>query len=622
MKQDESGVAKSQHVVHVLPPGDPRVAGVIGPQVQRVTQDAEGVQLLVLTPSGEVAAWVARLVNGASERDGTLLIPVTAPSRGARLVSAGARAVAASPADALALVRGSSLKLDAVRVVVLVDAPQLLESAGEPLATLMGELPKEAERLAIAEEVDEALQDFLEAHMRRARRITHDPVVEGSGPLQYLVTDRGDRALALRRLLDRFDPPRATVLADAVSVPAATRALAAIGHGADDPLVRVRTGELDAHEPLVIAFGAPPSAGALQALLDATPQVAVVLVAPEEVASFVRLAGARATPLELSAVPSTARAAEEALRDELRAILRSRTLHREVLTLEPLLGEHDPVELAAAALRLADVERGRAHAAARAATAAGSRKAPRADEPPAVTPPTERVAPPGTRFTRLFINVGERDGARKGDFVGAITGEAGIAADQIGTIETRDSFTVVEVASEVAQQVIERLTGRTIRGRTVMAREDRGPSERPDRSERGAREGRGERGGWGDREGRAPSRGGARGTGRGPGRGFDRGGDRGGVRGGSSRGDRPDRGDRGARGPRSFGGGGGGGGVRGGDRFERGDRGPRSGFGDRDRAVERGGGRGVRGPRAIHESREWSERGDRLRHARRRRPEA
>ena len=43
---------------------------------------------------------------------------------------------------------------------------------------------------------------------------------------------------------------------------------------------------------------------------------------------------------------------------------------------------------------------------------------------PAVTAPTERVAPAGTTYTRLFINVGERDGARKGDFVGAITGEA------------------------------------------------------------------------------------------------------------------------------------------------------------------------------------------------------
>lgn len=199
VKQDESGVARSQHVVHVLSPGDPRVAGVVGPQVQRAMGDADGVQVLVLTPSAETAAWVARLVNAAAERDGTLLVPVTAPSRGARLVSSGARAIAATPVDALALVRGSSLKMDAVQSLVLIDAPLLLEGASDALSTLMSEVPKEAERLAVAEEVNEALQDFLEAHMRRARRITHDPVAEGAGPLRYLVTNRGDRAAALRR---------------------------------------------------------------------------------------------------------------------------------------------------------------------------------------------------------------------------------------------------------------------------------------------------------------------------------------------------------------------------------------------------------------------------------------
>jgi len=31
VEQDETGVARSQHVVHVLPPGDARVAGVLGP---------------------------------------------------------------------------------------------------------------------------------------------------------------------------------------------------------------------------------------------------------------------------------------------------------------------------------------------------------------------------------------------------------------------------------------------------------------------------------------------------------------------------------------------------------------------------------------------------------------
>ena len=75
------------------------------------------------------------------------------------------------------------------------------------------------------------------------------------------------------------------------------------------------------------------------------------------------------------------------------------------------------MEIAAAALRLLEVEREKGR----------TKKEARVVEAPAVTAPTERVAPAGTSYTRLFINVGERDGARKGDFVGAITGEAQVA---------------------------------------------------------------------------------------------------------------------------------------------------------------------------------------------------
>ena len=52
--------------------------------------------------------------------------PGDGPDARARLVSGGARAVAVTPADALALVRGSALKLDGVSTLVLVDANDLL----------------------------------------------------------------------------------------------------------------------------------------------------------------------------------------------------------------------------------------------------------------------------------------------------------------------------------------------------------------------------------------------------------------------------------------------------------------------------------------------------------------
>jgi hypothetical protein len=73
----------------------------------------------------------------------------------------------------------------------------------------------------------------------------------------------------------------------------------------------------------------------------------------------------------------------------------------------------------------------------------------------------------------LYFGVGRRDEAQPGDLVGAITGEAEIAGGQVGKIEIMGNFSLVEIDSQVADEVVARLDGATIRGRTVPVRLDR-----------------------------------------------------------------------------------------------------------------------------------------------------
>jgi ATP-dependent RNA helicase DeaD len=87
------------------------------------------------------------------------------------------------------------------------------------------------------------------------------------------------------------------------------------------------------------------------------------------------------------------------------------------------------------------------------------------------------------------VGVGERDGVAARDLVGAITGEAQVQGGQIGRIEVRDTFSIVEVASEIAGRVIQSLNGTTLKGRSVRVDYDRrgsaaaprGGGERPRR---------------------------------------------------------------------------------------------------------------------------------------------
>ena len=151
----------------------------------------------------------------------------------------------------------------------------------------------------------------------------------------------------------------------------------------------------------------------------------MTFVSARQLGALRRLTSGLISPLPNTLAVSKARARTERLRDDLRDVLRKGFPAREALLLDPLLEEYDGVELAAAALVLLDRERMRQAEAAAAVPA------------PVATP----VAATGNgNWPRLYVNIGERDGARAGDLVGAITGEGEDHERQIGDgIEVRDT---------------------------------------------------------------------------------------------------------------------------------------------------------------------------------------
>ena len=66
----------------------------------------------------------------------------------------------------------------------------------------------------------------------------------------------------------------------------------------------------------------------------------------------------------------------------------------------------------------------------------------------------------------LYVSGGRKEKLRPGDILGALTGEAGgLAAGQIGKIETHDHFTYVAVARSVGKQALISLQNGRIKGR-------------------------------------------------------------------------------------------------------------------------------------------------------------
>ena len=446
-EQDPSGISRGQNQLHLLPEDSRAAATVIEPLLDRVEPDAPGPQLLVVTSDSDAAAAIAGRLAPAATLRGLRLLAATDARRAARVQRSRPAHVVVAPARVLVeLLQSAVLKTADVRAVALAYVDALDSPGVKALESLMSELPKDAARLVIANSVTPTVEQLVERYARRARRV--QPVSPETAPvsLSYVAGNESTRAQTLRRILDALDPESAFVVARGVESRSVVEALLrSLGYGADSDAVRA--GETpDATAKLVILFDLPANEQELRKVVSEHPSARVVaLVTPRQITALRVLAGGTVSPFVLPEPAARARTREEGLKDELRAMLAAGQFSRELLALESLLSEYDGAEIAAAALRLLETERAK---------------------------PQTAAAPIAQPMTRLYVNVGSMDNVRAGDLVGAITNEAGVSKAQLGKVDVRERHSTVEVATPVANMVVAKLTGMSIKGRRAVARVD------------------------------------------------------------------------------------------------------------------------------------------------------
>jgi len=377
--------ARAQNLVYTLPHTTESIAEFLTPILSRVDPAGGGTQVVVVTRDAETALTISETILRISGPAAIEVVPITSAARAGRIFrTRPVLAVAGTALELGALVRASVLKAESVRTIAMAWVDDILDEGAatvSALEALLGELGNAA-RVIVARKSTPALEDFVERYARRARRMgapeTEAPEMPPGYELpivRYVSVARSARGAALRKLLDDLDPPSAVIVArDAAAASEATQILRTLGYHQDDKTINVARGDVGNTTVHTIIFYQPPVTPAeLQRVAVAKPVDVVALAAPGEVAWLRELACGRLTPFNLHGPERRARDRDEAVREELRAVLARGITPREVISLEPLLREFDATELAAAALHI--LERDRAQ-----------RRAAEANQPPAARP--------------------------------------------------------------------------------------------------------------------------------------------------------------------------------------------------------------------------------------------
>ncbi len=453
--------------------------------------DSAEVQALVLCPTPERAARVARALHLLGSPVGLAALawsPWRASSEEERPF---AQLVAGRPSELLPRVRAGRLSLGGLRLVA-VDGVSALDATGQwdAAEAILDTLPAETQKMVVDVERGERFDALLTHRFGRARKWppellgTAGPAAPEGGEATLVWTSGADEeeryerlAELLRAAASRAERPQAVVRCpDGDTAHRVAAAIASMGfdltHEGDEPGVVVAWGEDEPPpEGVGVLFGLPASLAELRWLARAELRGAVVDDREErQLLLTARRAGWPTRPLSAGA-DVEARDVLAAVRERVRRRLEEGADAAEALVLEPLLRDHGAVPVARALSGLLR-ERGEPSRADAAEAPPEERPASAVSEARGQRPPRRREAAEGA-WTRLYVNAGKRDGVGPGDLVGAITGETGLTGDQIGRIDVRESYALVDVAAESAREVMDRLTGVRIKGREVVARRDK-----------------------------------------------------------------------------------------------------------------------------------------------------
>ena len=444
---DAAAVAARGNSLVLAAPPSPAYAIPVLQGALAFPTDTRARPLLLIAPEGGFGVWVAAAATAAALAGKRSAAGTTVSRASHHLTGERIDLLITTLGVATELLRRSALHLDRLSSVILV-WPEL-ELSDESFVPLFAELPKETARIIISADPTRSAS-LAERYAWRAPVL--GPLGEGTvantvARFPVAAVSWDGRLSALATFADLSDKDQLTVwTVDATEHRVITEQLAAHGTDvvfpADDAAV---TGA-------VVFFDAPPPG-----LLDLADPIHSLLLVPPGAEAFVAHIISRPTPVSLAGTNQ----AGQAIGADRRIIIdriEGGPDRGAYATLAPLFDRWTAPEVAIALQSL--------WLDARTKPAASARSAPAMERRP--------------KAGKVWTSVGKKEGVTFGEWLGLLTLDLAIPKNQIGKIDTKETFTLIEFTTEAnAKAAVEKLAGRTFKGRRITARVDRGRDQRP-----------------------------------------------------------------------------------------------------------------------------------------------
>ena len=473
---------------------------------------------VVLVPTRELAMQVAEAVHKYANGTGLSVVPLyggASMEQQIRALARGVDIVVATPGRALDHLRRQTLSLDAVRMLVLDEADEMLDMGfAEDIETILQATPSTRQTALFSATLPSRILRIAEKHLRSPRKvqIAGEKTAAGKMPrirqVAYIVR-RDQKPAALDRILDMESPDTAIVFCRTrIEVDTLVEALSAHGYRAealhggmmqrqrDAVMGRVRSGKTDlliatdvAARGLdiesvshVVNFDLPSDPESYVHRIGRTGRAgragtAITLVDPREHRHLRTIERMTRQTIEIAQVPTVSDLKRRRLEQTavaLREQLTSGGFEQARALVTELASEFDVIDIAAAAIALAEAASGGTDEEVEFTASAPSWGGQSGSQSGARSAPGGRPQRgPEASKARIFFGAGKKAGIRPADLVGAIAGEAEVPSNLIGPIQITESFSVVDVPEEMAEKVIAAVGAGGLRGKKVTVRRDR-----------------------------------------------------------------------------------------------------------------------------------------------------